>query len=149
MGDDNIAHCPIDNNIIYAGPNSDSAIKRFKCGLCRNVLEFCVTCRKITYSYSIINHLLDEHGGSTYVRINIDGLLIFKNAVHIGHLSYLYSYTHNNTIMYDRNNCYDENYIINLAHTKVYYCVFCHAEFDCLPSKEMMEIHISTGCRFT
>lgn len=144
-----IAYCPVDNNMIYAGPKSDSAIKRFKCSLCGNVMQYCVACRVMMYGFNMIHHLFEDHGGSTYVSINIDGVLIFKQAVYISYLVYLRTYTYNSKVMYDSTDYYDENYMINLAHTKVYYCVFCNAEFDCLPSKEMINKHISTGCRFT
>lgn len=122
------------------------ATKRYHCKRCNNLIDFCIACNSAIKHVSVAEHLVAVHGSSACIKTNMDDCISYKS-IDIAGLEYMMYLKCRarmpKYIIQDYTSYYDKYDIINIAHKKSYFCIFCDGEFDCLPTVDGLLRHLN------
>ena len=146
MGD---VYCPVDNSIVqktYDPRFNKHATKSYLCNACGAGMGLCVVCGEVTLGFlGAEDHIESIHGRGQRVEINTGKTIVYKRLSTFPGLNHLLYLKQSNQTP-ERVDVASISDAPNLIHKKDYFCIFCDAGFDCLPSKEMVNVHLSQKC---
>lgn len=126
---------------------NEIATKTYACKQCRSQASICSSCGFVCkYSSTMFDHILDDHNGThgIFVETNEDVFyLTVEYLPGLEHLLYLEcggpEMVSQESAFYPKKDRYDA---LMSLYEKVYSCIFCEAEFECLPTKELFNSHL-------